>query len=110
MLQVRTDALQATVEGLVAAARRDGRKTLLEPEALNLLEALGIITPARRTVRGAADVAGLDVAKVDGDLVVSTPTRRRAIALPRAFAPLALTAAELSDGTLRVRFAPVTSP
>jgi len=51
-----------------------------------------------------ADPARLDVAVVDGDLVISTPARRRRLLLPRRFAPLHLCAARVEAGTLHVRF------
>jgi arsenite/tail-anchored protein-transporting ATPase len=50
-----------------------------------------------------ADAAQLDVAKVGGDLVISTPARRRKLLLPRRFAPLHLRAARVEGGTLHVR-------
>jgi arsenite/tail-anchored protein-transporting ATPase len=50
------------------------------------------------------DPARLEVAVVDGDLVISTPARRRRLALPRRFAPLQLRAARVDGGTLHVRF------
>jgi arsenite-transporting ATPase len=49
------------------------------------------------------DAAQLDVAKVGGDLVISTPARRRKLPLPRRFAPLHLRAARVERGTLHVR-------
>ena len=52
-----------------------------------------------------ADPKHLDVAMVDDDLVVSTPTRRRAVRLPRRFSRLHLHAARLDAGTLHVRLA-----
>ena len=51
-----------------------------------------------------ADPERLDVAVLDGELVISTPARRRQLALPRRFAPLALRAARVDGGTLHVRF------
>ncbi len=51
------------------------------------------------------DATGLDVVKVDGDLVVTVGVRRRAISLPRRVAPLSLTEARLEGGGLVVRFA-----
>jgi arsenite-transporting ATPase len=50
------------------------------------------------------DPARLDVAVVAGDLVISTPARRRRLSLPRRFAPLSLRAARVDGGTLHVRF------
>jgi arsenite-transporting ATPase len=50
------------------------------------------------------DPARLDVAVVAGDLVISTPARRRRLTLPRRFAPLQLRAARVDGGTLHVRF------
>ena len=46
----------------------------------------------------------LDVAKVEGELVVTTASRRRAIALPRRVAALDLAGARLEGGSLVVRF------
>jgi len=51
-----------------------------------------------------AEAAGLDVAKVGDDLVISTAARRRALKLPRRFAPLSLHGARLDAGTLHVEF------
>jgi arsenite-transporting ATPase len=51
-----------------------------------------------------ADPARLDVAVVAGDLVISTPARRRRLSLPRRFAPLHLRAARVDGDTLHVRF------
>jgi arsenite-transporting ATPase len=50
------------------------------------------------------DPARLDVAVIGGELVISTPARRRKLTLPRRFAPLALRAARVHGGTLHVRF------
>jgi arsenite/tail-anchored protein-transporting ATPase len=50
------------------------------------------------------DPARLDVAMVAGDLVISTPARRRRLSLPRRFAPLSLRAARVDGGVLHVRF------
>ena len=50
------------------------------------------------------DPERLDVAMIDGELVISTPTRRRKLTLPRRFAPLALRAARVDGGALHVRF------
>jgi arsenite-transporting ATPase len=50
------------------------------------------------------DPERLDVAVIDGELVISTAARRRKLTLPRRFAPLALRAARLDAGTLHVRF------
>lgn len=47
----------------------------------------------------------LEVAKVDGELVVRAGDRRRAIVLPRTLARRALASAALVDGELRVEFA-----
>jgi arsenite-transporting ATPase len=46
----------------------------------------------------------LDVAKVGGELVVTTPRRRRSIPLPRRIARLDLRGARLEAGQLEVRF------
>lgn len=48
--------------------------------------------------------SALDVVKVDGDLVVTSGGRRRAIRLPRRVAPLSLAEARLDGTTLVVRF------
>jgi len=53
-----------------------------------------------------AEAGRLDVAVVGGDLLISTPARRRALALPRRTAALSLESARLEDGILCVRFAP----
>ena len=45
-----------------------------------------------------AEPGDLHVAAVGNDLVVSTPARRRALALPRSFAPLTLASARLDGG------------
>ncbi len=50
------------------------------------------------------DPAHLDVAVIAGDLVITTPSRRRRLSLPRRFAPLTLRAARVDGGTLHVRF------
>jgi arsenite/tail-anchored protein-transporting ATPase len=50
------------------------------------------------------DPVRLEVAMIDGDLVISTPARRRKLSLPRRFAPLELRAARVDAGTLHVRF------
>jgi len=56
-----------------------------------------------------ASAEGLDVAKVEDELVVTTATRRRAIALPRRVASLDLAGARLADGRLEVRFVAAAS-
>jgi arsenite-transporting ATPase len=50
------------------------------------------------------DAGALDVAKLDDDLVVSTPARRRRVRLPRRLAALSLAEARLDAGSLVVRF------
>ncbi len=50
-----------------------------------------------------ADASALDVAKLGDDLVISTPARRRRIALPRRLAALDLRDACLDRGVLHVR-------
>jgi arsenite-transporting ATPase len=50
------------------------------------------------------DPQRLEVAVVGGELVITTPARRRKLTLPRRFAPLALRAARVDGGTLHVRF------
>lgn len=52
-----------------------------------------------------ADARQLDVAKLDDDLVVTTPARRRRVRLPRRFAALSLAEARLVGPSLVVRFA-----
>jgi arsenite-transporting ATPase len=52
-----------------------------------------------------ASADALDVAKLDDALLVRTGNRRRAIALPRKLAPLALVGAKLEAGRLVVRLA-----
>jgi arsenite-transporting ATPase len=47
----------------------------------------------------------LDVVKVGDELIVSTPTRRRTLKLPRRIAPLVLRGARLEGAQLVVRFA-----
>jgi arsenite-transporting ATPase len=56
-----------------------------------------------------ADAASLDVAKIDGELIISTPARRRKLLLPKRFAPLHLRGARVESGTLHVRFERVAS-
>jgi arsenite-transporting ATPase len=46
----------------------------------------------------------LDVAKVDDDLIVTTPSRRRSLKLPRRIASLGLAGAKLDGAELKVRF------
>jgi arsenite-transporting ATPase len=47
----------------------------------------------------------LDVAKIDDDLIVTTPSRRRTLKLPRRIASLGLSSAKLEGAQLLVRFA-----
>jgi arsenite-transporting ATPase len=47
----------------------------------------------------------LDVAKIDDDLIITTPSRRRTLKLPRRIASLDLSGAKLEGAELRVRFA-----
>jgi arsenite-transporting ATPase len=47
----------------------------------------------------------LDVAKIDDDLIVTTPSRRRTLKLPRRIASLDLSGAKLEGADLLVRFA-----
>lgn len=82
-----------------------------EPEAV-----LGARVRVRFTAKGAgfevalplphAERAGLDVAKLDAELVVRSGARRRAIPLPRRLASMSLAGAKLDGETLRVRLAP----
>jgi len=53
-----------------------------------------------------ADPTQIDVAKLDDELVITMPTRRRRLRLPRRFASLLLAGARLDGGSLLVRFAP----
>jgi arsenite-transporting ATPase len=46
----------------------------------------------------------LDVAKIDDDLIVTTPSRRRSLKLPRRIASLGLSSAQLEGAQLLVRF------
>jgi arsenite-transporting ATPase len=48
----------------------------------------------------------LDVAKLEGEIVITTSGQRRALPLPRHVAPLALARARLDAGTLTLDFAP----
>jgi arsenite-transporting ATPase len=58
-----------------------------------------------------AERAGLDVAKLDDELVVRTATRRRVLRLPRALASRSLEGARFEGGVLVVRFgAPAAAP
>jgi arsenite-transporting ATPase len=56
------------------------------------------------------DPKRLDVAVIDGELVISTPARRRKLSLPRRFAPLSLRSARVDGGTLHVRFERTAEP
>lgn len=53
-----------------------------------------------------ADRAGLDVAKLGGELIVRAGARRRALSLPRRLAALSLAGARLERDTLVVRLVP----
>ncbi|MEN8182924.1 MAG: ArsA family ATPase [Myxococcota bacterium] len=50
-----------------------------------------------------ASASSLDVAKLEGDLVIRTGTRRRALRLPQRMRSLALSRARLTEGTLVVQ-------
>jgi arsenite-transporting ATPase len=52
-----------------------------------------------------ARAEALDVVKVDDDLIITTPARRRIMKLPRRIAPLRLCGAKLDGAQLVVRFA-----
>jgi arsenite-transporting ATPase len=52
----------------------------------------------------------LDVAKLDGELVITTGGQRRALPLPRHVVPLALARARLERGTLTLDFAAAEAP
>ena len=58
------------IRRLLADARAAGRDTLLEPEGLALLEALGMAVPAWRLVAGEAEVDQACLDAVGGDRVV----------------------------------------
>ncbi len=47
---------------------------------------------------------GLDIAKVEGELVITSAGRRRALILPRRIVPLSLLRARLTDGVLIAQF------
>jgi arsenite/tail-anchored protein-transporting ATPase len=51
------------------------------------------------------DPTQLDVAKLGDELVITMPTRRRRLHLPRRFAALSLAGARVDGGSLLVRFA-----
>jgi arsenite-transporting ATPase len=53
-----------------------------------------------------ADPGGLDVVKIEGDLVIQTGPRRRALTLPRRIGALELTSARFEQGCLVVCLAP----
>ncbi|MGI9431048.1 MAG: ArsA family ATPase [Myxococcota bacterium] len=53
--------------------------------------------------------ADLDVLKLEGEIVLRTPGRRRALPLPRHFAALDLVRAKLEGGTLRLDLAPLAT-
>ena len=57
-----------------------------------------------------ADARTLDVAKLEDDLVVTTPARRRRVKLPRRLAAFSLAEARLEGASLVVRFAPAPAP
>jgi arsenite-transporting ATPase len=57
-----------------------------------------------------ADLASLDVAKIEDELVVRAGAVRRAIKLPRRVAALDVQGARLADGWLEVSFAPEAAP
>jgi len=52
-----------------------------------------------------ASLEGLEVAKVEGDLLIRTATVSRALSLPRRMAGLEVSEAQLEQGVLRVDFA-----
>ena len=62
--------IHTVTEEVCAAARAEGRGVLLETEALRLLEALDIATPARLEIHGSADLTADDLAQLPGDRVV----------------------------------------
>lgn len=59
-----------SVAEIVAAARSEGRRTLLEPEGFELLDALGIATPPRLFARTADELSADRLAALDGERVV----------------------------------------
>lgn len=58
------------LRGIVARARDEGRAALHDHEALDLVDALGFRTPARRLVRDAGEAARLPLDAFPGDRVV----------------------------------------
>jgi arsenite-transporting ATPase len=52
-----------------------------------------------------ADIAHLDVVKVEDELTITVGLRRRIIVLPRSVANLEVESAALQDGALKIRFA-----
>jgi acyl-CoA synthetase (NDP forming) len=58
------------VRRLVAAARADGRRVLLETEGLELLDAIGIERPRHRLVRSSAEARALEHTGLPGERVV----------------------------------------
>jgi acyl-CoA synthetase (NDP forming) len=58
------------VRRLVADARAEGRRVLLETEGLDLLDAIGIGRPRCRFLRGSADARALETTGLSGERVV----------------------------------------
>lgn len=65
----------ARLAGIVEDALGSGRETLLEPEGFELLNALGVASPAHRFVRDADEVAALDLAPLGRRIVVKVVSR-----------------------------------
>jgi acyl-CoA synthetase (NDP forming) len=58
------------ISRIIATARAEGRRVLLETEGLDLLDALGITHPRYHFVHNASEARALDGARVPGDRVV----------------------------------------
>ena len=59
-----------TISRILECAKKRGDQTLLEPEGLDLLTALGIATPAHLFVRDSSEARVADVSGLPGDRVV----------------------------------------
>jgi len=60
----------SALAGVVEAARREGRRALLEPEGLELLRELGIEVPAYRFLAAGREPASDDLAALSGEWLV----------------------------------------
>src|SRR5512132_1646790 len=58
------------VRRLIATARAEGRRVLLETEGLELLDAIGIARPLHRFVRDSAEALALSTTGLPGERVV----------------------------------------